>query len=180
MLHCLAYGNSDQASFRDTEVSNCFDVLSVPSTIASYYADATAGFVLSSELDYFIEPRTPLFQEFIRGPRASHYTLATAMGQSVEQRLGPPTEREGLTVRFPAEFYSSAVCDEVVSSMITFQRDYGGRAEHIAVKLNRYKSLLNRARGGSGDVIFEAMRKVPHFCYVHISRLGLYLVIGGR
>ena len=163
MLHCLAYGNSDQASFRNLEVRRCFDVMSVPSTIASYYQDATAGFVLSSRLDYFIEPRTPLFQEVIRDPRASHYTLASTMGQSVVERLGRPSEQEGQGVRFPAEFYSSDVCDEVVSSMISFQRDYGGRAEHIAEKLNRYKSLLDRAQGGSGNVESESDAKSPTY-----------------
>lgn len=152
MRHFLAYGNSDQASFRNPEVRRCFDMISVPSTIASYYADATAAFVLSSGRDYFIEPRTPLFQEWIREPRASHYTLAAAMGHAVQDRLGPLSERESKIVQFPAGFYSHDVCDEVVASLISFQRDYGGRAEHISEKLNRYRSLLDRAQGGSGSV----------------------------
>ena len=155
--------------------------MSVPSTIASYYADATAGFVLSSELDYFIEPRTPLFQEYIRDPRASHYTLASAMGQSVKERLGPTSEREGKVVRFPAEFYSSDVCDEVVSAIISFQRDYGGRSEKIAEKLNRYKSLLDRARGGSGNVESGNDAKSPTYllCPYFAARNYIKRLVGG-
>ncbi len=142
MLHCLAYGNSDQASFRDEQIRRTFDILTVPSTIASYYPDATAAFVLSSTLDYMIEPRTPLFQEVLAEPRASHYTLGSLMGDSVSKRLG-----DGGSVVFPASFYTSAVCDQMVSSMIEFQRSYGGRAETIVVKLDRYRQLLEEATG---------------------------------
>jgi len=65
----MAYGNSDQVSFRDPEVRESFDFMTVPGTIASYYADATAAFVLSSELNYLIDPRTPLFQGALQSPR---------------------------------------------------------------------------------------------------------------
>ncbi len=149
MLHCLAYGNSDQASFRHPEVRDCFDILTVPSTIASYYSDATAAFVLSSGLDYMIEPRTPLFQEWLQEPRASHYTLADFMGSSVKAHLGEPnTDGPNPSAYFSPEFYSLDVCEEVVSSMVEFQRQYGGRAEQVAATLDRYKELLRRATGG--------------------------------
>ena len=142
MLHCLAYGNSDQASFRDKVIRETFQILTVPSTIASYYPDATAAFVLSSRLSYMIEPRTPLFQEDLAEPRASHYTLASLMGSAVCDRLGD----EG-AARFPATFYTPDVCAQVVSSMTEFQRDYGGRAGDIEVKLDRYRRLYEQATG---------------------------------
>lgn len=148
MLHCLAYGNSDQASFRDLEVRECFDILTVPSTIASYYADATAAFVLSSGLKYMIEPRTPLFQGVLREPRASHYTLASAMGNTVSAYVDKNREtREG--INFPVDFYSDSVCAEVVASMVNFQRKYGGRAKDVGTKLDRYRELLKKATGSS-------------------------------
>ena len=150
MIHCLAYGNSDQASFRDPEVRSCFDIMTVPSTIASYYADATAAFVLSSELDYFIEPRTPLFQETLREPRASHFTLGSALGATVEAHLGDPNRQYDRERSFPPEFYSPDVCDEVVACLMRFQREYGSRAEGVSAKIDRYRSLLYRARGRSG------------------------------
>ena len=146
MLHCLAYGNSDQASFRDLGVRACFDILTVPSTIASYYSDATAAFVLSSELKYMIEPRTPLFQELLRDPRASHFTLASFMGHSVDSHLNDSVDQD-IDVYFPADFYSEDVCAEVVLSMVDFQRQYGGRAVEVAAKLDRYRELLAKATG---------------------------------
>ena len=151
MLHCLAYGNSDQASFRDLEVRDCFDIMSVPSTIASYYSDATAAFVLTSDLKYFIEPRTPLFQETLREPRASHYTLAAVMGPTVEAHLGTADDLTAGERHFSPEFYSQDVCDEVVSNIVRFQREYGGRARDVSAKLERYRSLLQRARGKAED-----------------------------
>ena len=147
MLHLLAYGNSDQASFRNPEVRECFDILTVPSTIASYYSDATAAFVLSSRLEYMIEPRTPLFQELLRQPRASHYTLASVMGDAVSDRLN--LDSDG--VYFSSDFYSDDVCREMVSSMISFQRQYGGRAEEVTAKLDRYRKLLEKATGDSSS-----------------------------
>ena len=146
MLHCLAYGNSDQASFRNLEVRDCFDILTVPSTIASYYSDATAAFVLSSGLQYMIEPRTPLFQELLRDPRASHFTLASFMGHSVDSHLNDSVDA-GVDVYFPSDFYSEDVCSEVVLSMVDFQRQYRGRAVEVAAKLDRYRKLSAKATG---------------------------------
>lgn len=148
MLHCLAYGNSDQASFRDLEVRACFDILTVPSTIASYYADATAAFVLSSGLEYMVEPRTPLFQDILREPRASHFTLASVMGDTVNAYVDENRETKG-GINFPVEFYSDDVCAEVVASMVNFQREYGGRSKDVGTKLDRYRELLEKATGGS-------------------------------
>lgn len=163
MLHCLAYGNSDQASFRDPEVRACLDVMSVPSTIATYYPDATAAFVLSSDLEYLIEPRTPLFQEWLREPRASHYTLAATMGPTIAEYVGAARTDQPHVLHFPPDFYTADLCDEMVSSMISFQREYGGRAERIAEKLDRYRSLLDRAHGGSGEIDAVDERRGPRY-----------------
>ncbi len=150
MLHFLAYGNSDQASFRDSEVRKCFDILTVPSTIASYYSDATAAFVLSSQLEYMVEPRTPLFQETLREPRASHYTLAAVMGDAVNNHIknhDNPASANGL--HFSPNFYSNGVCQDMVASIVNFQRQYGERSRDISKKLDRYRRLLATASGES-------------------------------
>ena len=163
MLHCLAYGNSDQASFRDPDVRACFKVMSVPSTIATYYPDATAAFVLSSQLEYLIEPRTPLFQEWLREPRASHYTLAAAMGPTIAEHVDAARAEGPRELHFPPDFYTADVCDELASSMISFQREYGGRAARITERLDRYRSLLDRAHGGSGEIDTVDERRGPRY-----------------
>ncbi|MDE0268956.1 MAG: hypothetical protein OXI96_07975 [Acidimicrobiaceae bacterium] len=157
MLHCLAYGNADQKSFRDPDVRDCFEILTVPSTIASYYEDATAAFVLSSQLDYIIEPRTPLFQEHLQHPRKSHYTLASFMGTTVDSRLiSSPDSEDNQGAYFPAEFYSVDVCNEVVASFIDFQRQYGSRADSITEKLERYDQLLRKAHNEAPGTIEQS------------------------
>jgi hypothetical protein len=138
LRHFLAYGNSDQVSFRDPEVRKSFSYMTVPGTIAAYYSEATAAFVLASGLDYLIDPRTPLFQEALQSPRASHYSLAAWLGSAVSARL----ESSGDDVRFNAGFYTDGVLDELVSTVLARQREYAGRAAEIGSKIERYKRLL--------------------------------------
>lgn len=162
MKHLLAYGNSDQASFRHPDVRKCFHIMTVPSTIAAYYPDATAGFVLSSELDYIIEPRTPLFQDALPEPRASHYELAKAMGDSVADQLGLPNpDGPNPPAHFAPDFYSDEVCTEVVDSMVRFQRTYGERADHVSKQIARYGAMLRKARGESGTGDPVDLRRGP-------------------
>lgn len=138
--HLMAFGNSDQASFRDPRVRDCFDVMTVPGTIASYYDEATAAFVLSSKVPYLIDPRTPLFQDDLAAPRASHFTLAEWHGPSVRARL----PASGLA-SFPSSFFTSAVVDEMVAEVIDRQRSYAGNAPRVTKKLDRYAQLLAQA-----------------------------------
>jgi hypothetical protein len=149
MRHFLAYGNSDQASFRDPAVRDSMDFLTVPGTIAAYYPDATAAFVLSSALAYFVDLRTPLFQEHIPAPRASHYALASWLGPTIKASMGDP--EAGLPVSFSPSLYSSAVIEELVASSLAAQREYGGRAPDIQKKLARYEQLLDEAMQESGE-----------------------------
>lgn len=138
--HLLAYGNSDQASFRDPRVRGCFDVMTVPGTIASYYDEATAAFVLSSKVPYLIDPRTPLFQDLLSAPRASHFSLAEWHGPAVKALLpqaGPAT--------FPVSFYTPAVIAEMVREIVSRQRMYAGNAPRVTKKLDRYARLLAQA-----------------------------------
>jgi hypothetical protein len=138
--HLLAYGQSDQASFRDPALSSCFDTMTVPGTIASYFEDATAAFVLTLQKPYLIDPRTPLFQDSLNAPRASHETLADWHGASVATQIQAGGS-------FPAAFYSPPVVDEMVAEIVGRQRNYGGKAAGIAPKMDRYLRLLAEARG---------------------------------
>jgi len=143
--HFLAYGHSDQATFRAAAVQESFDYLTVPGTIASYYPDATAAFVLTSRVEYVIDPRTPLFQGFIGIPRASHFTLAAWHGDRVAEHLGDSQHRT--SVSFSADFYDRNSVGLLVDSVIQAQRTYGQRAPAIQQKLDRYRRLLATAQG---------------------------------
>jgi hypothetical protein len=144
MRHFLAYGNSDQASFRMPAVQGAFDYLTVPGTIAAYYPDATAAFVLSSKLNYIVDPRTPLFQGDIDRPKASHYALADWHGQAVRARMGEDQPRGPAS--FTPGFYTDAVIRGMVDAVIDRQRKYGDRASGIVEQLDRYQRLAEAAQ----------------------------------
>jgi hypothetical protein len=144
--HFLAYGNSDQASFRRAEILATFDFLTVPGTIASYYADATAGFVLTADKPYLIDPRTPLLQGDISRPKASHLTLATWLGPTVEQAL---RSVDGGPILLSPAFFSDAVVAEMAAELVSRQQNYGHHGGAITKKLDRYRRLRAEARGES-------------------------------
>lgn len=148
MKHFLAYGNSDQASFRTPKVQEAIDYMTVPGTIAAYYPDATAAFVLTSRLAYIIDPRTPLFQGRIARPKASHVSLAAHMGATISGIVGDGSS----AVSFSPATYSGEVLQEVAASTIDLQRNYGGRAEKSAEKMDYYRSLLEEAWGPSAEL----------------------------
>lgn len=80
--HFLAYGSTDQQTLRS--LTDRYQGLIVPGTIAAYQADGTRGFVLtlSAAVDspYAIDPRTPLFQYFNPTFKKSHLSLARILG----------------------------------------------------------------------------------------------------
>ncbi len=140
MKHFLAYGNSDQASFRDLAVREALDYMTVPGTIAAYYPDATAGFVLTSKLEYVIDPRTPLFQNRIDAPKASHFSLAEWLGPTLWAQMG-----EGDPVVFHPDLFTREVVAEMTESLLNAQLGYGERAAAIDERLQRYRELLSEA-----------------------------------
>lgn len=166
--HMLAYGNSDQASFRNAEVQRCFDVMTVPGTIASYYTEATAAFVLSSQIDYVIDPRTPLFQGDLDSPRASHFTLAEWHGSTVASTLAPTG-----TTAFGLAFWAPVVVDEMVTEIISRQRNYADNASMVHPKLDRYAALLAAAMQEQGEPAPATEAKGPS------SILAPYFAVSG-
>lgn len=165
--HLLAYGNSDQASFRNIDVQGTFDTMTVPGTIASYYQQATAAFVLSSQLEYLIDPRTPLFQGDIAAPRASHITLSEWHGPTVYSAV-----KSGTACLDPG-FYTKKVVDELVTEIINRQRTYAGYAPVVKKKLDRYAALLAEAMQEQGAPAPEQKAHSPQ------AILAPYFAISG-
>lgn len=159
MKHFLAYGNSDQTHFRDPAVRESFDYMTVPGTIAAYYPDATAAFVLSSQLDYVIDPRTPLFQGRISSPRASHFALARWLGPNLISRMGDPLQPHA--VEFEPDFFSEEVIKESAHSLLDAQTGYGGRSDEIQQKYDHYHALMAEALGETES--FPTGSKQPSF-----------------
>ena len=154
--HLLAYGNSDQASFRNGEVRRSFDLMTVPGTIASYYNDATAAFVLTSQIPYLIDPRTPLFQGQLEDPRASHFTLAEWHGSTVRAALSP-----GETTEFGTAFWTQETVVEMVNEVVSRQRNYAVSAPTVKPKLSRYARLLAEALAEQGEAPPTTDEKPP-------------------
>ncbi len=112
--HYLAYGATDQATFR--ELRDSYSGVIVPATIAAFQRQGTGGFVLSLSATpqappYMIDPRFPLFQQALQTPKKSHTALGELLGDSelVAQGLDPtpdafPDERIELIARNWVEF----------------------------------------------------------------------------
>ena len=115
--HFLAYGSTDQETLR--ELTNQYDGLLVPGTIAAYQADGTRGFVLTLsaavQRPYAIDPRTPLFQYRNPAPKQSHIALARVLG--IEEELAA----NGLV---PIEAWTDAYCGGVATAWVEFNSDY--------------------------------------------------------
>jgi hypothetical protein len=139
--HFLQYGNSDQQSFRSPSIGGTFDYVTVPGTIAAYYPDATAAFVLSLGKDYLIDPRTPLFQDVLDPPRASEFSLSRVYGPRLASQLGSETEPQ--RVELTSEFYSQEILTEATRSIVEFQRGYSQQSSPKYQKArDRYRDLL--------------------------------------
>lgn len=157
------YSQSDQETLRDPLTDSTYHGVSVPGTIAAYFRDATAGFILTSGKPYFIDLRTPLFQNELSDPKASHLALADRISPS----LGARVRASG---HFPPEFYTDGVLDELVEGVLGLQRGYAEEAMRPSQKLGRYARLRAIARGEAApsDAGATANRPelilAPYFC----------------
>lgn len=79
--HYISYGSTDQQTVRD--LKDLYSGLLVPGTIAAFQLDGTKGFILSlsalSGEGYVIDPRFPLFQNYLPSPKKSHEKLANLL-----------------------------------------------------------------------------------------------------
>ena len=138
--HLLAYGHSNQATFRHQTVQSSYDVISVPGTIATYYQQATGGFVIALNKPYFIDPRTPLFQQNLRGDeiRASFYTLASAHGQTIENAVDRASTTDSGVWELVQEAYDP---HETAQSWLDYQRRY---VQGSSEKIDHYSRLIGK------------------------------------
>ncbi|GAB2732974.1 hypothetical protein GCM10027038_34260 [Arthrobacter bambusae] len=130
--HYLSYGSTDQQTVR--ELSDYFDGLIVPGTIAAFQAEGTRGFVLSlsarSNDPYVIDPRFPLFQNRLGTPKKSHVMLADVLGApELINRSFTPSPRD----------YNDALIRNVASHWIDFNVGF----ENVQVKtFDKYAARL--------------------------------------
>ncbi|MDE2769232.1 MAG: hypothetical protein OXI70_14195, partial [Chloroflexota bacterium] len=138
--HLLAYGHSNQSTFRTPTIQDAYDAVVVPGTIATYYQQATGGFVLALNRPYFIDPRTPLFQQNLIGQeiRASFYTLSSAHGPTIENAVD---EASGGDIELWDTIIDSYDPAEVADSWLYYQRYY---VQDSSDRLDHYATLVGR------------------------------------
>ena len=120
-LHFLAFGHSNQSTFRRETLQDIYDGVSVPGTIATYFQQATGGFVLALDKPYFLDPRTPLFQGNVQAVRASFLTLAKAHGPAIHTVVSRAKDAD---IRLWDEIQNIHDASELSSSWLEYQRNY--------------------------------------------------------
>lgn len=111
--HFLSYGPSDQHTLR--ALRGEYGGLIVPGTVAAFQRQGTGGFVLSlsaseSRTPYVIDPRSPLFQQFIQDPKKSHELLREVLGLPRDLRPLPESFDAGI-VKAMAENWARFNCN---------------------------------------------------------------------
>ncbi|BCW08034.1 hypothetical protein [Arthrobacter sp. NtRootA1] len=153
--HYLSYGSTDQQTVRD--LSEYFDGLLVPGTIAAFQAEGTKGFVLSlsarSAEPYVIDSRFPLFQNVLQRPKKSHQMLADLLGvpSLVSQFIAPD----------PASFTDSMI-EQISSNWIDFNVGF----ETVQTKtFDKYAARL-------GEPVLPENRQDPLFILPPYTMVG--------
>ena len=83
------------------------------------------------------------------------------MGETIADHLTKSSAGDG--IRFPHSLYTADICDEVVESVVDFQRRYGGRSEQITDRLDRYRKLLEKATGDVKQVASHNDKRAPAY-----------------
>lgn len=140
--HYLSYGATDQQTLRD--LSDSYEGLVVPGTVAAFQREGTGGFVLSlSARDgappYVIDPRFPLFQKALVNPKKSHSALAGILKAPELLWQVAPT---------PSDFTDELI-ERVARSWVEFNSNYTSRE---AGKFEKYAKLLDE------DVVQDAVQ----------------------
>ena len=134
--HFLAFGHSNQSTFRRTSVQGLYDAISVPGTIATYFQQATGGFVLALNTPYFLDPRTPLFQANLQVIRASFRTLASAHGPAIHSAV--ERARAG-DIALWDTIQDECDAREVAESWLEYQRNYVAESSE---RIDYYAELI--------------------------------------
>ncbi len=148
--HFLAYGHSNQTTFGNPGIQSAYDAIVVPGTIATFFQQATGGFVLALKRPYFIDPRTPVFQQDLQQQhiRASFYTLSQAHGPRIE--VAVDRAGKGLA-RLWVEIRNTYDHKEAAKSWLDYQRGYVSGSSQ---KLRHYEKLIGKSLGGAQQPAF--------------------------
>lgn len=151
----MSYGSTDQSTVRD--LSDSFDGLVVPGTIAAFQAEGTKGFVLSlsarSNDPYVIDSRFPLFQNMLAQPKKSHVMLAEVLGvPSLVDR----------TTRLSPDDLDDAALKTIAERWIDFNVGF----EDVQTKtFDKYAARLN-------EVVFPDNRQDPAYILPPYAMVG--------
>lgn len=134
--HFLAFGHSNQTTFRRPDIQSLYDGISIPGTIATYFRQGTGGFVIALDKPYFLDPRTPLFQSPLDVIRASFCTLAEAHGT---RTMGALTRARNGDIDLWEEIRNTYDANEAALSWLAYQRNY---VEESSERLDYYADLI--------------------------------------
>jgi hypothetical protein len=166
--HFIAYGATDQQTAR--ALSDVYDGLLVPGTVAAFQREGTGGFVLALSAtevapSYVIDPRFPLFQQGLAAPKKSHEALAELLGDpGLVQPNGPvpadfPPDRTDRLARAWVDFnhgYSTAT----LSKFDKYAERLGEPVEPETVKDPAYVLALYLIASGATDPWWEVSRRI--------------------
>lgn len=130
--HYLSYGATDQRTVR--ELTDAFDGLIVPGTVAAFQREGTGGFVLSlsatqAGIPYVIDSRFPLFQQALPAPKKSHQALAELLLDADLVSAAPPV---------PADFNEQRL-ERIARRWVDFNEVYDTQQ---SAKFDKYARLL--------------------------------------
>lgn len=156
--HYLAYGSTDQQTL--LALTDAYDGLLVPGTIAAVQRQGTGGFVLSMSTDgrpYVIDPRFPLFQQAAnpKKVKASHEKLSEILHDPALISYEKPR---------PEEFTEERL-RKLATAWVEFNGSYG--VNHVE-KFDKYAKRLQRDEAPT-----KQAAKNPTFVF------PLYFVVSG-
>ncbi len=163
MRHYLIYSQSDQQTLRDPRAERAYDAVAVPGTVAAYFPEATASFILATRRPYFIDVKTPLFQGPLVQPRPSHIALANTLSPTVAAALVAGGA-------LGSAVYTEDVIHDLLRRTVEFQTTYHEQASAFRDKLAKYARLLAEARGEQplaephAGLLAPEMILAPYFC----------------
>jgi hypothetical protein len=131
--HYLSYGATDQRTVR--ELTDAFDGIVVPGTVAAFQREGTGGFMLTlsatqAGIPYVIDSRFPLFQQALERPKKSHQALAELLMDPALVSGAPPV----------ASDFTEERLERIARHWADFNEVYDTQQ---SAKFDKYARLLN-------------------------------------
>lgn len=130
--HYLIYGSTDQETMR--ELTDNFNGLIVPGTVAAFQKEGTGSFVMSLSATvnappYVIDPRFPLFQQALPNPKQSHLALANLLdAPNLISKTSPPS----------AALFTDEFIEKIANKWLEFNINY----QSTNTKFDKYAKRL--------------------------------------